>query len=149
AVARRTLLYLVAFPTSLFLAAAYTESLFLLLSIGAFLALRRHRWLLAGLLVAVATLTRQVGILLLVPLAVEMALNLRASRVPPTRLGWRELLRMAGGLASPALALVGFSFYLYARFGSPFASATAEAGAWDRRLSVPWYGLQHAALAVL
>src|SRR5262245_31308658 len=144
--ARRTLLYIAVFPTALFFATAYTEALFLLLSVGAFLALRRRRWLTAGLLVAAAVLTRQVGILLLVPLAVEMVLSQRGRR---ERLERRKLLQMAGALALPVLALVGLSLYLYTRFGSPFASAAAEAGSWDRRLSVPWYGLQHAVLAVL
>ncbi|MGZ3664262.1 MAG: mannosyltransferase family protein, partial [Ktedonobacterales bacterium] len=63
-IARRTLLYMAIFPVSFFLVAAYAESLFLLLSVGAFLALRRERWMAAGLLIALATLTRPVGILL-------------------------------------------------------------------------------------
>src|SRR5262249_2219512 len=47
--ARRALLSLVAFPTSFFLIAAYTEALLLLFSVSAFLALRRHHWFVAGL----------------------------------------------------------------------------------------------------
>jgi hypothetical protein len=70
--ARRALLYLLAFPTAFFLLAAYSESLFLALSLGAFLALRAHRWPLTGLLVALAALTRPVGILLLVAVATEV-----------------------------------------------------------------------------
>lgn len=41
AAAQRTLLYLAVFPTAFFFAASYTESLFLLLSVGTFLCLRR------------------------------------------------------------------------------------------------------------
>src|SRR5262249_41412274 len=70
-VARRTLLYLVVFPVSLFFVTAYTEALFFLLSIGMFLALRARRWLLSGLLIALATLTRTTGLLLLVPFFVR------------------------------------------------------------------------------
>lgn len=73
--ARRTLLFLLCFPASFFLAAAYTEALFLLLSLGAFLALRRHAWIAASVLIALASLTRPVGILLLLPLAAEMWLS--------------------------------------------------------------------------
>src|SRR5919109_5683544 len=47
-VARRTLLYLCIFPTAFYFFAAYTESLFLLLTAGAFLALRRRRWFIAA-----------------------------------------------------------------------------------------------------
>src|SRR6266480_1614665 len=55
-VAGRSLLYLCIFPTAFFFFAAYNESLFLLLITGAFLALRRQRWWLAGLLGFFATL---------------------------------------------------------------------------------------------
>src|SRR5262249_44707727 len=65
--ARHTLLILAFFPTTFYLVMAYTESLFLALSLGAFLALRRSRWLLAGCLITLATLTRLTGILLLLP----------------------------------------------------------------------------------
>lgn len=142
-VARRALLYLAVFPTSLFFAAAYSESLFLLVSVGTFLALRGRRWALAGVLAAVATLTRQVGIVLLVPMAFEMA---RAWHTPyPDR---REVVRMVAGIIAPLAALAGFCAYLWVRFGTPFANARAEAGGWERELSWPWYGVLHAALAV-
>jgi Gpi18-like mannosyltransferase len=143
-VARRTLLYLAIFPTSLFFAAAYTESLFLLVSVGAFLALRERRWALAGALAALATLTRQVGIVLLVPLAFEMARAWLARRP-----GRGEAARMLAALLAPPLALLGFTIYLWARFGTPFASAKAESVKWGRELSWPWYGVQHAMLAVI
>lgn len=144
AVSRRTLLYLAVFPTSLFFAAAYTESFFLLVSVGAFLALRERRWVLAGALAALATLTRQVGIVLLVPLAFEMALAWRDRR--PSR---HEVARMAAGILAAPLAFAGFTVYLWARFGTPFASTRAEAAGWERELSWPWYGFEHAILAVV
>lgn len=46
--ARRSVWYLLAFPTSLFLSAGYSESLFLVLTIGAVLACRSDRWLWAA-----------------------------------------------------------------------------------------------------
>src|SRR6266581_7341006 len=48
-VGRRTLLYLCIFPTAFFFFTAYNESLFLLLTAGSFLAMRRQKWWLAGL----------------------------------------------------------------------------------------------------
>lgn len=44
AIARRCMLYLAIFPTSFFLSAPYTESLFLLLTLGFFWALRGGKW---------------------------------------------------------------------------------------------------------
>ncbi|HLI89908.1 MAG TPA: mannosyltransferase family protein, partial [Ktedonobacteraceae bacterium] len=66
-VAHRTLLYLCIFPTALFFFAAYNESLFILLTAGAFLAMRRQRWWLVGILGFFAALTRAAGVLLVVP----------------------------------------------------------------------------------
>ena len=70
AVARRTLVTLAFFPTAFFFTAVYTESLFLALVVGALLAARLERWWLAGLVGALAALTRSYGVLLVIPFAV-------------------------------------------------------------------------------
>jgi hypothetical protein len=69
--ARRTVLYLALFPTSFFLLAPYSESLFLLLVLASLWAARRGLWWVAGLAGAGASATRNLGVLLVVPLAVE------------------------------------------------------------------------------
>jgi Mannosyltransferase (PIG-V) len=69
-VARRTLWAIALFPTSLFFSAVYTESLFLMLALGALLAARRGNWWLAGIVGALAALTRSYGVLLVIPFAV-------------------------------------------------------------------------------
>src|SRR5207249_4086157 len=71
-VGRRTLLYLCIFPTAFFFFAAYNESLFLLLTASSFLAMRRQKWWLAGILGLFAALTRSVGILLVIPFLYEL-----------------------------------------------------------------------------
>ena len=48
AIARQAVWFLLIFPTSFFLHLAYTESLFLLLVVAAFIACRRGDWLSAG-----------------------------------------------------------------------------------------------------
>lgn len=65
-----TVLLICVFPLSFFFSAVYTESLFLLVSAGALLAARTQRWATAAGLAALAALTRNVGILLVVPLAI-------------------------------------------------------------------------------
>lgn len=70
-VARRAVLYLAVFPTSFFLLAPYSESLFLFLVLFCFWAARRGRWELAGLAGMGASFTRNVGVLLVLPLGVE------------------------------------------------------------------------------
>jgi hypothetical protein len=79
---------------------AYTESLFLLLMVGAFLAAERRHRALAGVLLALAVLTRLQGIALILPLAVLM---LRQD-------GWRPRASMAWLLLGVAAA---FAFLLY------------------------------------
>ena len=142
--ARRTLLFLLCFPASFFLGAAYTESLFLLLSLGVFLALRRHAWLIASMLAALATLTRPVGVLLLVPLAAEMAQPQlqRIGHLLSRPSFWLRLL-------PPILALAGYCGYLALRFGRPLAFLSAEGGTWGRRPSWPWDSFARAIAAVL
>jgi hypothetical protein len=144
AVARRTLLYLALFPTGMFFAAGYTESLFLLLAIGAFLALRARRWLVAGLLAALATLTRATGLVLALPIAVAAfeAYRLRWARLSGLR-GW-ERLRASTALGAallPLAAYIGFQLMLDATFGLPGAQQRAEAQFWGRQPDWPWVGI--------
>lgn len=69
--ARRAMCYLALFPSALFLFAGYSESLFLALAIWCFVALRARVWWLAGVLGLLAALTRQIGVLLILPFAAE------------------------------------------------------------------------------
>ena len=68
-VARVAVLLLAVSPWTLFFSAPYTESLFLLASVGAFYAARTGRWAWAGVLGAAAAATRNTGIVLLLSLA--------------------------------------------------------------------------------
>lgn len=68
---RATLLFAV-FPGSYVFFAPYTESTFLLFSVLLFYFARERRWLLAAVCGALATLTRQQGLFLMVPLVMEL-----------------------------------------------------------------------------
>jgi hypothetical protein len=119
---RRGLLYLAIFPTTLFLLAVYSESLYLLASVVAFEAAASGRWARAGLATGVGALTRVAGIVLL------PALALLAWRAPDRR----------GALARLALSLplmAAWPLYLWARFGRPFLFLSAQRSGWDRELS--------------
>jgi hypothetical protein len=123
AVANRTLWLLAVFPLGVFWSALYTESLFLLLTVGCLLAARRGIWPLAGLLGAVAVLTRWIGIVMIGVLLVEWIAarrNIRdqhgqdaqlPARQAPT---WRDL----GWVALIPLALGGYALYVQAAFGN-------------------------------
>ena len=66
--ALRAAAYLLSFPTGFFLAQVYTEGLFVGLSFGCLALLQRRHWGWAVGLAVVATLTRAVGVLLVIPL---------------------------------------------------------------------------------
>jgi hypothetical protein len=128
-IANRTVLCLVAFPTSFFLSAAYPESLFLALALAAFAAGERGRWWLVGILGALAALARIYGVLIVIPLA-WMYLTRHGRRIDAQWV-WLGLI--------PA-ALVSWLGYLYVLTGDPLVVIHAEA-AWGRAATLPWQAI--------
>ncbi len=63
---------LLSFPTSFYLLGVYTESLFLLLLVGALFSMRKKVYILTFLLSMLAALTRFVGIFLVIPIFFEI-----------------------------------------------------------------------------
>jgi len=66
--ALRAAFYLLIFPAGFFLVMVYTEGLFVGLTFGALALIRRQQWVWAALLAVCATLTRAVGVALVIPL---------------------------------------------------------------------------------
>lgn len=66
--ALRAVFYLIIFPTGFFLLQVYTEGLFVGLAFGCLAMLKRKQWLAAALLACCATLTRAVGVMLIIPM---------------------------------------------------------------------------------
>ena len=124
-VARGTVLILAFFPTTFFLNAAYTESLFLALSAGSMWAMRvRKDLLIACVLAGFAAATRNVGIFLVVPLMFEWIKDVERFR-------WRGvyLLLAPGGLFA-------YMVYLWVRFGDPVLFYSAQES-WGRHATGP------------
>jgi hypothetical protein len=118
--ARGTVLLVAFAPTAFFFSAVYSESVFLLTSVGAFLAARSGRWGWAGLLGGLAALTRNSGVLLLVPLALLFLYGPRADRaalpLAGAADGWVRRLRPRHPLTPQilwlALVPAGLGLYL-------------------------------------
>ena len=143
--ARRTIFALAIFPTAFVLALPYTESLFLLFSVGAFIALRHRQWLVTGALAALASLCHAQGALLLLPMAVVLVEDLRRERrLPPLPTS----AAVIAAFAMPLAALGGFAAYLHARFGVWDATAAAQAGGGGRSLELPIVGFLRAGRAL-
>jgi hypothetical protein len=127
-VATRAVVYLSLFPTSFFLQAVYTESLFLLLTLACFYWARNGRWRLAGLAGLLAALTRSTGVLLVIPMAVYYFQDR----------GWR-LRRADANLANLLMVVEGLLIwmaYLSLSFGKPLLFAEAQ-DQWRRGLMLP------------
>ena len=75
--ARRAVWILALAPSAFVLVMGYAEAVLLVLAIGAFLALRTHRWWWAAAAGYLAGLTRPIGVLLVLPALAEVALSLR------------------------------------------------------------------------
>ena len=134
-VAQRTLIYLCIFPTAFFFFAAYNESLFLLLTSGAFLAMRRQHWWLAGILGMLAATTRPAGLFL----GGIYLWELWASRESVTAARQRIWLRLLPILLIP-LGLIGYCVYCWMTYGNPIAFVTVQSH-WARQLAWPWQGI--------
>jgi hypothetical protein len=130
--ARPTLLLLAVFPAAVYFGAPYSESLFLLLAVGAFYAARTGRWAWAGACAGLASATRSAGLLLLIPLVL---------------IWWSGRPRRAGDAAWLLLAPLGIAAYaawLGLAEGDALRFLDVQE-AWSRHLVVPlagaWDGL--------
>ena len=102
-------------PGAIAFGMAYSDSLFVLFLVAAFLAMeRRHAWL-AGIALAMATLTRVPGILFGLPLLLLLV----------SQDGYRPSRRWLPFLLAPAV-LVAYYGYLWWLTGDFFAAASAQ-----------------------
>ena len=149
-VAGATLLLLCAFPASFFLGAPYSESLFLLASVGAVYAARKGSWAWAGVAAAAASGTRSAGVLLLLPLAILYLYGPREDRPGErprgSRSGWLGSLRPvhavradAWWLALAPAGLIAYAGWLGAVYGDPLAFSSVQ-HFWSREFAGPLVG---------
>ena len=141
-VALRTLLYLCIFPTAFFFFAVYNESLYLLFTLGTFLALQRRHWWLAGLLGLLATLTRSIGILLVIPYLSEVWAereHLLAS--------WRTIFSTVLPIVLIPLGMALYGLYCWITVGDFLAFVHVQQHS-GRYLAWPWQGIVQAFVAL-
>jgi mannosyltransferase PIG-V len=132
--ARATTLAFAFFPTAFFLNAVYTEALFLAFATGSVWAVYvRRDLLLAGVLGALAAATRNFGVLLLIPLGYEWLRNRR-------EFGWRGAL----GVGIVPAGFLGYTLFLWYRFGDPLIFARQQSAHWNRELTNPLTTLKEA-----
>jgi hypothetical protein len=143
--ARRAVLYLCLFPTAFFLFDAYSESLFLLATIGALALARRGHWVWAGLAGAAATLTRGVGVVVVLALVAEAVHQTIEDRRSAGPQGLRDrLARPAIRLGASVLPLAGIGSYLLYwqwTYHDWYRPLQVEQVIWNHHFSLPWVTL--------
>ncbi|MCW3841012.1 hypothetical protein ONA70_12970 [Micromonospora yasonensis] len=139
---RRFTRYLLLLPTAFLFQAALTESLFVCLALAAFWYAEQRRWLVVGIVGYFLALSRSVGFLVVLPLALVL-LRQHGWRFTPRalprylRLGWPLLLVPAGW----------GTFMAFCRWqsGDWFAYQHAQERGWGIRVQNPvpvaWHGL--------
>ncbi|HZK48119.1 MAG TPA: mannosyltransferase family protein [Thermoleophilia bacterium] len=140
--ARRAVWLLGLYPTSFYFSAAYTEALFGLATVLALYSMRRRRWALAGVAGGAAALTRNVGVLLVLPFLLEYWSSLREGSAKP---GKHPVSRSRGRRSLASVLWVGvigaggllYVAFLRWRFGEPFAFVNTQS-LYGRESLMPW-----------
>jgi len=104
--ALRASFYLVIFPTGFFLTQIYTEGLFVGLAFACLAMLKRDNWLAAAILGVCATMTRAVGVVLIVPM---LMVWIRTAEWMDLDLEWRQIFHQGIPLRPFYKALLAFS----------------------------------------
>lgn len=138
---RRFTRYLLLLPTAFLFQAALTESLFVCLALAAFWYAEQRRWLVVGVVGYFLALSRSVGFLVVIPLALVLLRQhdwrLTGRSLPRyLRLGWPLLLVPAGWL----------TFMAFCRWqsGDWFAYQHAQEKGWGIKVQDPLWVAWHA-----
>ena len=121
-------------PLTIFMSVVYTEAAFLCFCVGAWLAARHHRWLVAGVLAALACTLRVNGLFLVAGLVVLYLVREREGRRLRVRPGvW--------ALALGPLFVAGWFTYLHGLTGHWNEWILELDRGWGRATTWPWTGI--------
>ena len=154
---RIALLLLVTFPISFILFAPYTESTFLFFTVVALYQLRKRRWLWVALATILASLARQQGIFLILPMLWYVWEDYKTSLIRLLK-AWRVWLALASapmGLVIWAIYRLGYLHegtldihnlqgFIYSALLSPSAKKVIP----DQALMWPWQALTNAVIKI-
>jgi len=133
-IAKECLFFLLLFPTSLYLIAPYTESIFLALSLTVIYASIKKKWLLAGIVSGLAAITRVQGIFLIFPIVIEGVQTYSFTKDKKAFLKF---------IPATFFAPLTYGIYcIYVRFGLqsdwPWVSLNTF---WGQHFGMPWEGI--------
>jgi hypothetical protein len=151
----RTIRLIAAYPMAFFLAAGYTEGVFLALAVFCLYFLRRNLWYGAAICAFFAALTRFTGVILLLPMVYEYTrvngwwrrdrltglISIRVILHLPLRLHPERVLEALAVILSVPLGLGIYMRYLAVQFHNPFSFAKAAEVSWYHKSMLPWQSL--------
>lgn len=110
------LIFFIAFPTSFFFISLYSESIFLLVFLGALVAIRKKQYFIAGLCGVALGLTRVTGIFLMIPLFMDLLHQYALFKKDKKDAHLQSLLQFKKNilvLLSPAIGFVLYGLFLH------------------------------------
>lgn len=119
ALATRAAALVALFPSGFVLVWTYSEALFLVATVGGLLACRSRRWGWAALAGLAAGATRPLGLLLLLPFAIEAFGGWRAA-------GRSQRLSMVTAVAAPVVGAGAYLAWVWERFGDALLPFTVQ-----------------------
>jgi len=132
-IANLAVLLLLSFPTAFYFGAIYSEALFLLLAVLVFWFSKKEKFFMAGVIAALASATKILGVLLFVFLAIEVWSKYKGKKKSLTGKFWWDLI---GVLISP-LGIIGYMYYLYRVFANPIYFMTAQSAFGTGKANIP------------
>lgn len=130
---KRALLVYAVMPTTFFFNSVYTEPLFLVFSLACLYWLRTGGYWRAGIFAALAAVTRNLGLVLVIVLFLEYAKFYSAAR---------KFKLSLLSIFLPLLAVAGFIAYNKFMFGDELAFIHSQQ-LWGRRIGLPWENIWH------
>ena len=125
---RKTILWLILlYPYGFFFSAAYTESVFLMLLAAVFFFCLKSNWFYASIAGMLLTLTRPLGILVLIPLSIRYLIAEK----------WKVKIKDVLCFSLIPIALGLFLYYAYTITGE-FLAPFHNQMAWGKAFQMPW-----------
>jgi hypothetical protein len=128
--------FLAVYPFAIFFSVPYSEALFLAAALGAWFHVRRKQWFAGSAWGVVAGLTRPNGVLLSLPIAIEMFATLRRERANGVQHTPATIISRLLVAATPAVGLVLYSAFIYRLTGNPLQWLMSQSG-WGRQFMPP------------
>jgi hypothetical protein len=131
------------FPANYYYYNYYTETLFLVLVLSAFLLAYHKKYIALCLVMVPLALVRPNGLLIALPLVLYFAEQHDPGFKNLLSFKLKSWLPLFAALTILAVTFLVYCYYLYEMTGDPLAFSTAQKG-WHRFFKLPWFTVWHA-----